>query len=216
MPPALLVLLLALVPGAETRAHRPQSLGSSYGRLFGEHSLGLEVSFLSTPDGAHVLREKPPELPKTTKTTCEVLGLVIVIGLLAGCVPGLPPHTRAVMLACVSIGSLAALIYVFLWDSGILVTWQSGGELGGWCTVVVLAAVLQLIHCCFGSCCFYLLASAVASDAIAQAEIDKVLDEERGERTEFAPFAGEGRTMDDLDSPGAGTGLDEPRPTPPA
>merc|ERR1719238_1869463 len=179
---------------------------SSYSRLTGAGSLDFPVAFFNKqPKGVG----KPPPLPAATKTTCKVLGICLLIGFFAPCLICLPPAVRFGASVGVGIGSIAALIYVFLWDSGIIATWQAGGQLGGWCTVVVVAAVLQLFNCCFGAIFFFLAGTAVAAETLAERSAEDIakLDANRGEQQEFAPFVGTGHTLDG-DDDGAGVGVD--------
>jgi hypothetical protein len=197
--------LLAPLLAAELSAARPGHVLSSNSRLTGVGSLDFSVALFAKPAKGV---GKPPPLPAATKTTCKVLGICLLIGFFAPCLVCLEPNIRLGASVGVGIGSLAALIYVFLWDSGIMATWQAGGQLGGWCTVVVVAAVLQLFNCCCGALFFFLAGTAVAAEAAAQSADDIAkLDANRGEQQEFAPFVGTGHTLDD-DDDGAGVGVD--------
>jgi uncharacterized membrane protein len=186
--------------------------------LFGAGSLDLPVSFFAQPKG---VGGKPTPLPAATMTTCKVLGILLLIGFCAPCLVCLPPAVIAAGRLIFGIVSLVALIYVFFWNSGIMVTYWSGGQIGGWCTVVVVAAVLQLFSCCFvvPVVMGFIVGSAVAAETLAEgtAEDFAKLDANRGENQEFAPFVGTGHTLDGPDDAppetpddGAGVGVDRP------
>jgi len=204
------------------RAHaawaRPRHVLSSTGRLFGAGSLDLPVSFFAQPKG---VGGKPTPLPAATMTTCKVLGILLLIGFCAPCLVCLPPAVIAAGRLIFGIVSLVALIYVFFWNSGIMVTYWSGGQIGGWCTVVVIFAVLQLFMCCFWVPVIlgFIVGTTVAAETLAEgtAEDFAKLDANRGENQEFAPFVGTGHTLDGPDDAppetpddGAGVGVDRP------